>query len=943
MLKLKSVDSSSQNYSYDVFLSFRGEDTRKSFTDHLYKALQDEGLITFRDDEEIERGESIKSELENGIQQSRSWIVVFSENYAFSSWCLDELVMILKCRNESKRLLLPIFYHVDPSDIRKQSGCLCEAFSRHEEKFKREVNDTKRKDLMEKIKQWRTALTELANLGGMHLQNLTNGYESEFILKIVSVIKDKVTRNNILSITPHLVGINDSLHAINLWLRDGSANLEVFALYGIGGVGKTTIAKYVYNTSFQLFEGGSFLENIREYSERPDGLLCLQRQLLSDISKGKTPAVNNLNDGIHKIRRALHGRKLLIVLDDVDQSEQLDAIFGMREWFYHGSKIMLTTRNVHLLNAHKHCKRYAVDTMNVSNSLELFSWHAFRDSHPPECYIEQSEKILKQCQGLPLALEVLGASLHGKMRAVWTSAIQKLETFTHSKLQKILKISYESLPDDHDRELFLELACFFNGEAKSSVVVILDACKYYTTIGVDNLVDRCLLKIDTYGKLRMHQLIESMGREIVRQQSPKDPGEWSRLWHYRDSVEILEDETGTRAIEGLALDMDMTNAYQTELSTKAFSMMHKLRLLKLNKVQLRGGYRDFPKKLKWLCWHGYTQRSLPDDFPLSSLVAIDMQNSKLQKLVQGNMCLGSLKILNLSHCHCVVESPNFSQLRVLEQLILEGCASLVEINESIQMAEGLLIMNLKDCINLRKLSKNLGMLKLLETLIISGCSNLSTLPAAMKEMESLKVFQADGLDFGNSSFVIEEYVSWPIYFWGWVSKRNLGSQLLLSSLPFKSIRRLSLVNCNLHDNAFPKDFIAAPSLKYLDLSNNPIRFLPECFEGVKMLKRLTLRYCNQLQALENLPNIDSLHVTDCPLLEKIRCKEGASLISVASPWRCKKLLEMEKSFKVVPLEKMDSEMIKNCGIDDVESKKRIQIRLYNKSTFTETSCPIQAQ
>ena len=175
MLKLKSVDSSSQDYSYDVFLSFRGEDTRKNFTDHLYKALQDAGLFTFRDDEDIERGESIKSELENGIQQSRSWIIVFSENYAFSSWCLDELVMILKCRNESKRVLLPIFYHVDPSDIRKQSGCVYEAFSRHEENFKREVNDTKRKDLMEKIQQWRTALTELANLGGMHLQNLTDG------------------------------------------------------------------------------------------------------------------------------------------------------------------------------------------------------------------------------------------------------------------------------------------------------------------------------------------------------------------------------------------------------------------------------------------------------------------------------------------------------------------------------------------------------------------------------------------------------------------------------------------------------------------------------------------------------------------------------------------------------------------------------------------------
>ncbi|WOH13503.1 hypothetical protein DCAR_0833013 [Daucus carota subsp. sativus] len=175
MLKLKSLESSAQKYSYDVFLSFSGADTRKTFTDHLYNALINEGLITFRDDEEIEKGESIKSELENGIQQSRSWIVVFSKNYAFSSWCLDELVLILECSNNSKRLLLPIFYHVDPSDVRKQSGCISEAIDHHEEKFKREVDETKRKNMMDKIERWRTALTQLADLGGMPLPNVADG------------------------------------------------------------------------------------------------------------------------------------------------------------------------------------------------------------------------------------------------------------------------------------------------------------------------------------------------------------------------------------------------------------------------------------------------------------------------------------------------------------------------------------------------------------------------------------------------------------------------------------------------------------------------------------------------------------------------------------------------------------------------------------------------
>ncbi|XP_017223085.1 disease resistance protein RUN1-like [Daucus carota subsp. sativus] len=554
MLKLKSLESSAQKYSYDVFLSFSGADTRKTFTDHLYNALINEGLITFRDDEEIEKGESIKSELENGIQQSRSWIVVFSKNYAFSSWCLDELVLILECSNNSKRLLLPIFYHVDPSDVRKQSGCISEAIDHHEEKFKREVDETKRKNMMDKIERWRTALTQLADLGGMPLPNVADGYESKVIQKIANILKDKVTCNT-LSMTGHLVGIGPSVQDISLWLRNGSETVEVFALYGVGGVGKTTIAKYVYNMNFQLFEGGSFLENIREYSERSDGLVCLQRQLLSSISKRKSPTIKNINDGLLKIKNALHHRKLLIVLDDVDQVEQLDAVFGMREWFHQGSKIIVTTRNVHLLNAFEHCTRYTIKTLNSDDSLELFSWHAFQDNSPPECYIEQSERIIKQCQGLPLALKVLGASLRGKKLDVWRCAIEKLEIIPHCKIQKILRISYDSLQDDHDRDLFLEIVCFFSGEAKSFVVGILDECDYYTLIGIDNLIDRCLLKTDKYGNIKMHQLVQSMGREIIRQQSPRDPGLRSRLWHYRDSLKVLKDETGTGAIEGLALEM----------------------------------------------------------------------------------------------------------------------------------------------------------------------------------------------------------------------------------------------------------------------------------------------------------------------------------------------------------------------------------------------------
>ncbi|XP_074339766.1 disease resistance protein RPV1-like isoform X2 [Apium graveolens] len=940
MLKLKSLESSAPEYRYDVFLSFSGEDTRKTFTDHLYTALLHEGLITFRDDEEIERGECIKSELENGILQSRSWIIVLSKKYAFSSWCLDELSMILECRNKSKRLVLPIFYHVDPSDVRKQSGCISEALDYHEEKFKRETDETKRKILMDKIKRWRIALTELANLGGMPLQNVANGYESKLIEKIVNVVKDKVTCYP-LSVTQHPIGIGRSVQDISFWLRNCSNNVEVFALYGVGGLGKTTIAKCVYNMNFQLFEGGSFLENIREYSERPDGLVCLQRQLLSDISKGKAPTIKNLNDGILKIKSALLHRKLLIVLDDVDQVEQLDAIFGMREWFHQGSKIIITTRNVHLLEAYEHCTRYAIETLNSDDSLELFSWHAFRDSRPPECYMEHSKRIIKQCEGLPLALKVLGASLRGKNVDVWRSAIGKLEIIPHYKIQKILRVSYDSLQDDLDKDLFLEIACFFSGEAKSFVVRVLDECGYYTLIGIENLIDRCLLTIDTNENLRMHYLVQSMGREIIRQQLPRDPGQRSRLWYWKDSLEVLKDETGTRAIEGLAMEMSTINACRAEVRTKAFSPMQKLRILKLNNVQLSGGYKDFPRNLKWLCWHKYTLRSLPNDFPSSSLVAIDMQNSKLQILGEGNKSFGSLKSLNLSHCHDIVRTPDFANCFALEELILEHCANLVEIDESIGVAEGLALINLKDCSLLKKLPERLCMLKLLETLNISGCSSLGMFPAEMRKMESLKVFHADGLDFSNSNNKTQQNESWREFIRGLVSKPKISSQLSLNSLPCYSITRLSLRNCNLHDSSFPKDFRVAPSLEFLNLSNNPICFLPDCFKVLKEVKILVLSECNQLQTIEDLPIIEDLELLNCPLLEKITMRRGLSIRGYCHPWDCVKLLEMDGVFKIVPIGEIDSELINDCGIFNVESMKTIQIRLYNIYTHANIKCPIQ--
>ena len=158
----KSSSSSTPQWNYDVFLSFRGDDTRKSFTDHLYYALKQKGIFTFKDDEKLERGKLISLELWKAIEGSKVAIVILSKNYASSTWCLDELTKIIECMKEIGLTVLPIFYDVDPVDVRKQMGPFAQAFVEHKERFKENI---------EKVQIWRAALREVADISGYHLMD----------------------------------------------------------------------------------------------------------------------------------------------------------------------------------------------------------------------------------------------------------------------------------------------------------------------------------------------------------------------------------------------------------------------------------------------------------------------------------------------------------------------------------------------------------------------------------------------------------------------------------------------------------------------------------------------------------------------------------------------------------------------------------------------------
>nr|DAD46104.1 TPA_asm: hypothetical protein HUJ06_004334 [Nelumbo nucifera] len=844
--------SNDPRWNYDVFLSFRGEDTRKSFTDHLYNALVQRGIHTFRDDEKLKRGEDIASELHKTIEESRISIIVFSRNYASSRWCMDELVKILECRKMMGQLVLPVFYDVHPSDVRKQTGSFAEAFAKHEEHFR--AAGTERK-----VQKWKEALVEAADVSGWDLQSVTNGHQSMLIQGIAEEVLTKLSKT-LLDVAVYPIGIDSRARDMYTLLSIRPDDVRIVGIWGMGGIGKTTIAKAIYNQIFGRFEGGSFLANVAENFKQHNGIVQLQEQLLLDILMVKDLKIKNIASGSSVIKERLCYKKVLLVLDHVDQPDQLYALAREHNWFGAGSRIIITTRDVHLLNVLQVDEIYEAKELSYEESIKLFSWHAFGKDHPTEDYMELSKRVVSYVGGLPLALEVLGSFLLDKRsKPEWISVLEKLKRIPHDQIQKKLRISFDAL-DDQMRDIFLDIACFFIGMDRDHVIRILDGCGFFSETGINDLIRKSLLKVGENNELRMHDQIRDMGREIIREKSPKEPGSRSRLWYHEDVHHVLTQHSGTEAVEGLIL----SKIIDETLSTKAFEKMHNLRLLQLNHIHLKGSYEYFPKNLRWLCWHGFPLRYIPTNIHLESLVILDMQYSKMEQVWKEiKVPLKNLKLLNLSHSKYLTQTPNFLVCPNLEILNLENCENLVKIHHSIGNLSKLALLNLKNCRNIRKLPSSISQLTSLKDLILFGCPKLVTLPSKSR-LSSVR--------------------SWALL--GRKDHPHSITQLPISFSYLSSLERLDLSHCNLPESAIPSDLGNLSSLKVLHLSYNNFSNLPASMNRLSQLKEIFLENCRRLQSIPELPpSLQLLNANGCTSLETI--SNLGSLTSLTTLRLCK--------------------------------------------------------
>ena len=299
--------------------------------------------------------------------------------------------------------------------------------------------------------------------------------------------------------------------------------------------------------------------------------------------------------------------------------------------------------------------------------------------------------------------------------------------------------------------------------------------------------------------------------------------------------------------------------------------------------------------------------------------------------------LGLLKFLNLSHSYCLVSTPNFNGMPNLEKISLKFCTSLIEVHESIVKLKWLLILNLKGCKSLRKLPTHIRQLKSLKRLIISGCSKLNKLPEELDDMTSLEVLEANGI---CQSLPDAQELGVQHIFLFRVSKLR-SSVFTWPSLP-QSLTVLRIRESNISDHALPKNLGSLSSLNCLDLSHNPIQNLPESIKQLKKLRHLDITGCNKLLTIPELPhNLQRLSIAKCKSLKKLANIPNLFGSFCLNMFGCPKLVEVEKMFILEPIEKIDVEMVRNLGLDNVEPVKSLRVKLLNLMTGEANYFPIQ--
>ncbi|XP_059073904.1 disease resistance protein RUN1-like [Cryptomeria japonica] len=818
------------NKEYHVFMSFRGPDVRKTLVDHLFEALSAAGLKVYKDDENLEKGEKIWPSLEGAIKSSVIRIPVFSRGYAESVWCLKEAAAMLSTPD----LIIPLFYHVNPTYVRYPQNEL----SPYKESFKKHYEHPDRHRRGE-VDEWKHALFQICDRSGWSTDS-TQGYEARLVKIVVNDLMKTLDRVP-LHVAKHPVGMESVKNALIQKLNLNSVEEVIkVGIWGIGGIGKTTVAKALYNQLHNAFEAASFIFNVRTSSTEPTSLPKLQKKIIKDLTTYDIE-VDSVDKGISLFTQHLGGKRVLLILDDVDAVEHLNALVG--DWLCSGSRVIITSRDKRIFNVAQVSSQciHEISGLEINESVQLFSWHAFLRASPSPRYEDLSKKIVEACKGHPLSLEVLGSYLYGQNDIdCWKEALHNITL--RPEIHDRLYISYKALSDE-EKEIFLDIACFFIGEEKTRPVIFWKSLYKMVNTAVSNLSMKLLIKIDEEGVFDMHDHLQDMGRSVAEK-------EGTRQWEAAHPSTTISNNNLSR------LRVNGGNPQRLEMLYKPG-----LRYLHLQNLHIEVMTKDtpvmLPPSLIWLrmdhCQIKKRRHSIKG-IALELKAAIKKRRHSIKgtafelKTMQLRSCNGInnlsvsslflLPAIKLPWCQSLNNLPDtIGNLSQLQHLDLQGCRSLNNLPDTIGNLSQLQHLDLQECLSLNNLPDTIGNLSQLQHLDLQGCLSLNNLPDTI----------------GNLSQLQHLDLQWCR------SLNNLPDTIgNLSQLQYLDLRRCRSLN-NL-----PDTIGNLSQLQQLDLQGCwSLNNLPDTIGNLSQLQQLGLLGCRSLNNLpDTIGNLSQLQVLD---------------------------------------------------------------------------------